>query len=153
MTPGEKRARIPREGPCSVANCASDVFCRGMCSLHYERVRLGHGVDGSPRVRQVGDWGAWSVNNNGYVIRKRRIAPKKFEVQLQHRYVMEGVLGRALQGDENVHHINGNREDSTPENLELWSTRQPKGQRVSDKVAWAKELLALYEPEALKESE
>lgn len=32
---------------------------------------------------------------------------------------------------------------------ELWTRSQPAGQRVEDKVAWAKELLALYEPEAL----
>jgi len=28
----------------------------------------------------------------------------------------------------------------------LWSTWQPPGQRIEDKVAWAKELLALYDP-------
>lgn len=37
-----------------------------------------------------------------------------------------------------------------PENLELWSVSQPSGQRVADKVAWAKEILALYEPDALR---
>lgn len=30
------------------------------------------------------------------------------------------------------------------ENLELWSSSQPSGQRVEDKIAWAKELLARY---------
>lgn len=68
---------------------------------------------------------------------------------LVHRVVMEEVLGRPLLPDETVHHINGIRTDNRPENLELWSSRHPKGQRVEDKVAWAIDLLKLYAPERL----
>lgn len=63
----------------------------------------------------------------------------------EHRYVMEQRLGRRLLPEESVHHVNGDRGDNQEGNLELWSTVQPRGQRVRDKVAYAKEILALYE--------
>lgn len=64
---------------------------------------------------------------------------------LEHRKVMQDFLGRPLLKHENVHHVNGVRTDNRPENLELWSTSQPSGQRVEDKIRWAREFLALYE--------
>lgn len=57
---------------------------------------------------------------------------------------MEQKLGRHLLPGENVHHLNGVRDDNRPENLELWVTAQPAGQRPEDLVAWAHEILRRY---------
>lgn len=88
---------------------------------------------------EASDWGKGGVDEFGY----RRIKVNGKSVR-EHRVVMEQKLGRKLLPHENVHHINGNRLDNRPENLELWVTKQPKGQRPEDLVAWAKEILAMY---------
>lgn len=64
----------------------------------------------------------------------------------EHRYVMEQILGRPLLPGETPHHLNGQRADNRPENLELWVRKQPQGQRARDLLAWAREIVARYEP-------
>ena len=72
---------------------------------------------------------------------------------LEHRMVMSNHLKRPLLRSEQVHHKNGDRADNKISNLELWTTSQPSGQRVKDKLKWAKEFINIYEtPELLKEN-
>jgi hypothetical protein len=67
----------------------------------------------------------------------------------EHVLIMSEIIGRPLLPHETVHHKNGIRDDNRPSNLELWSRSQPAGQRVADKLEWAREFIAIYHPEWL----
>lgn len=128
--------------PCAHEQCDQDAKRRDWCEVHY-RQHLRNGY--TKLARETTNLG-WSINPSGYVVVKK---PGHSEVGatgwgLEHRVVMSDHLGRPLWPDENVHHKNGDRTDNRVENLELWSRRQPPGQRVVDKLAWAREIIERY---------
>ena len=110
--------------------------------MHYERNRR-HGDPGPAKPRNGAE--GW-ITPKGY--RMFKVGGRHISGQ---RLAMEESLGRGLLPEETVHHRNGVRLDNRIENLELWSSSHPAGQRVADKVDWAKEILALYEPGALSD--
>lgn len=113
------------------------------------------------RANPITRAGRW-VHPEGYV--EMSLEPQDYWLRgtrggnsmLEHRYVMARNLGRPLLSSEKVHHKNGDRSDNRLVkghelrcpgrccNLELWSTDQPPGQRVVDKLCYARRILRLY---------
>lgn len=75
-----------------------------------------HGHNG--RMRLCNWKGGRNVTPDGY-IRIRTTITKGYGYQLEHRFVMEQHLGRKLLRNEEVHHINHNKQDNRLENLIL----------------------------------
>lgn len=136
-----RRSVLRRSKTCVVAECERVARSLNMCSRHYWSYhKYGDPLVSKKRGSPNRARGSGSYSADGYFYRchgdGRRIG--------EHRFVMEQKLGRKLLSDETVHHLNGVRSDNRPGNLELWSTRHPKGQRVSDKIAWCLEFLSRY---------
>lgn len=148
--------RSKNVGPCSIDGCDKPSHTRGWCRTHYARYyRNGEPGCAKPRRRAAGQ-GSIGESSRGY-----HILFKDGRRRAAHLLAMEELLGRPLNPGETVHHVNGQRADNRTNgplderyrsgNLELWSSAQPAGQRVADKIDFAVELLRQYAPHLLQE--
>lgn len=137
-----KRPKI-KGAICKIDGCNARHRTGGYCNKHYTRF-INHGdVNFSYFKKEKGDGKNWHENSLGYIVRFEPTNPNAGHngQVYQHRHVMSQIIGRPLHKHENVHHINGDRTDNRPENLELWTKSQPSGQRMQDKIEWAIEFL------------
>jgi HNH endonuclease len=135
---------------CTVDGCGRRAYAKELCRPHYQRLKKTGTIAAAKPIRQV--------SGSGYVHHGYRVVPVPPELRhltngeasaLEHRLVMARHLGRALGGDVSVHHLNGNRLDNRIDNLELWTRWQPSGQRLTDRIRDALDLIERYVPELL----
>jgi hypothetical protein len=129
---------------CEFEECGRIIVAREMCQMHYRRWNL----YGDPLHKELKKQKPAKYKT---IIMPGHPNATAYGEIAEHRFVMSQALGRPLVKGENVHHKNGDTLDNRPENLELWNTRQPAGQRPSDKVEYAIMILELYAPELLAE--
>ncbi len=113
-------------------------YCCIKCRTKYRYRRENNlSIDYISKIKNAPGKGC--LRKDGYV--SKSIKGKR---KLEHTLIMQDFLGRELIKGESVHHINGVKSDNRIENLELWSSSHPTGQRVEDKVKWAKEFLEFH---------
>lgn len=138
-------------GGCTVQGCIKTASSNGYCPMHNRRLRVNGSLGGPASLHTTRSGrdpaSTRCTTSGGYVLIKvpNHSAANKVGWALEHRVLMSNHLGRPLEQHEYVHHINGVKDDNRLVNLELWSSWQPPGQRVADKVEWAKAILALYD--------
>lgn len=97
----------------SVLKKSKNTFCDQRCYSEYKRTLLGE---------KAFRWkGGRYVDSRGYVMVYSPNHPNRNAdgYMREHRLVMEGMLGRYLSPDEDVHHINHQKDDNRPSNLEV----------------------------------
>ena len=87
-------------------------------------------------LRQLGKARGRFKDKSGYILLSTRVGENGYQ-QPEHRAVMEQMEGRKLRKNETVHHKDGNRANNHPDNLELWSGRHGRGQRVGEQDIWS----------------
>jgi hypothetical protein len=134
---------LVNEKPCAVPDCDRIARTRGLCTKHYRRGQVRGTFDpvelAGPR-RQRWREVYKRLDRDGYWLVWVNDAWER-----EHRVVMAETIGRPLHPDETVHHRNGDRADNRPENLELWIGNHGRGGRVSDVLAWAREIVERYD--------
>lgn len=99
---------------CSVEGCGRVAIAKGLCTMHYARAKR----NGSPTALRNAPSGSGSVRIDGY-----RAYQRNGVETLEHRDIAEKALGHPLPPKAEVHHVNSDRNNSSPGNLVICPNR------------------------------
>jgi uncharacterized protein (DUF1330 family) len=104
------------------------------------RFKSGHNKKGDRRGEKNSAWKGGRKKDHGYWLVYSPDHPNRQcnNYVKEHRLVMEKYLGRFLTREEEIHHINGNKEDNRIENLILFSTKAEHTCYENDFKKWRK---------------
>ena len=93
--------------------------------------------------------GGLTRTQEGYVLVHKYHVPEKYRVLangsgyvLEHRLVMSQKFGRPLLPHETVHHIDGDKTNNTPENLQLRQGKHGKGVKLRCACCGSEDIIA-----------
>lgn len=99
---------------CIIPDCGKPIKAKNMCNMHWKRDH----IHGDPyyvnSYRKPGE----GTFRNGY-----HLKTYNGEQRSEHVVIVESVLGRKLNGAEEVHHVNRNKADNTKSNLVVCPSR------------------------------
>lgn len=123
----------PDRSPCVIEGCGQPLYCKGLCTTHYNRLRRNGNVGSAERLRAP--WGSGSINDDGYRVHhdpSHPLAVAQGKV-LEHRAVLFGVIGDGshqchwcsadltwhgpAESRLNVDHLDHDRLNNDPANL------------------------------------
>lgn len=89
------------------------IYCGTACrNRGIAKNRRSYELNGSPTWK-----GGRKLCSSGYVLVKHPKSTRKDGYIQEHRLIIEEYFGRELRSDEDVHHINGDKQDNRLSNL------------------------------------
>jgi len=107
----------PMPGICTIEGCDKPLDSHGMCGMHAQRMRrYGDPHYVTPEQQRRASNRAAQLARFDYV---KPNTYRKLYGRHEHRVIAEQMLGRSLLPSEIVHHIDGDKQNNHPSNLQV----------------------------------